>query len=199
MGHGQPAGRLGLVMPDHRPADFLQVVLGLKLIDVLVADHRVGRIGHSGVLFDRDAEAGVVNSFGHAHERLDHHIHREVSPLVERAPQLVFVLPAFRIFTAQGQLAVEVHLIPAHLVDHHHGAFGPARVEFAPQGALFFLNRQGGNFGHLRGQLPNNGHILFVNHEWVLPVKGCVCACTVSPTRRSDNFRRTWRSPRKSC
>ena len=169
VGYRQAAVRLCRVVADPRRADLLQVVLGLELVDVPVTHHVVGGIHHRGVFLNVDAESGVVDGLGRAHEGLHHHVHREVLPLVKRAPEIVFVAAALGVRAAQGQLIADVHLIPADLVDHHHGPCRFTCVQLAPQRPLLVLYRQRGDFRHATCQLPHGGHINLAQHCHVLP------------------------------
>jgi len=67
-------------------------------------------------------------------------------PLVEDAPQGFLVTTAFGVGALEGELIIELHLIPTHLVNHYHGTFWFKCVQLSPQPALFFLYCQGGNF-----------------------------------------------------
>jgi len=49
------------------------------------------------------------------------------------------VLTAFLVFAAKCEFVIDVHLVPADLVDHDHGAFRFERVELPPQPSLLFL------------------------------------------------------------
>ena len=80
--------------------DLFQILFGLKLILVLVAYDRVGRVSCRSLFLYRDTKAAIVDSLGHPDERLYYHINREVLPLVECAPELLFISAAFRIDTS---------------------------------------------------------------------------------------------------
>ena len=62
-----------------------------ELVGELVADDRIGRIGHRGPLLDGDAKAAVVDRLRHLHEWLHHHIYGKMFPLVECSPKALFM------------------------------------------------------------------------------------------------------------
>ena len=104
---------------------------------------------------------------------LAHHIDREMPPLVELTPQPPLVDLAFGILAGDGQLVVDVHLVPAHLVDCHHRALGPEPVELTPEMAFLFLNRRCGDLCGLSGQPSYDIAISIARHKCTL---SSVCA-----------------------
>ncbi len=160
VGDAEPAPRLGLVVDRAGQAYLLEVGVLLELVVEPVADDVVRRVGDRDVLLDRDAEAQAADGERHANERLDHHVGGETLPLEEGTAQLLFPPLAIGVPAVQRELAVDVHLVPADLVDHDHGPLGREAVQASPEAPLLLLHRQGGGLGGLHGQLADDGAVL---------------------------------------
>ena len=130
----------------------LDVGIRLELVVKTVTDNVVVGIRHRDLLVGLDAEARVVHRAGDAQERLDHHVHGEMPPLEQGATETFFIPSALRIRASEGELVIDRHLVPAHLVDHDHGARGVAGIEPAPQAARLLLCRPRGDIRRFRGQ-----------------------------------------------
>ncbi len=166
----QAALRFERVVSDLGCFYFLQVVQRLELVEVLVPDNVIFGIGHGNIFMNVDAKPGIGDRFWHPHERLHHHVNREVTPLEKCPAQKPLVVAAFQIIAAQRQLIAAGHLVPADLVDHHKRANGLESVEFAPQGAFLCLDGQGGDFGLRFCQPAQDLPILFTDFRHRLPL-----------------------------
>ncbi len=84
-------------------------------------------------------------------------------PGVEGAAEAV-LHPAPRAgFEFGDKLAVDVHLVPADLVDHDHGADGTEAVVGLPERDGFLVHGEGGNFGDLLGEVAKEGAFFLVH------------------------------------
>ena len=161
MRQGQPALGLLDVVRDFRLLDLVQVGLGLKLVIVVVADHGVGGIRDRDLVLRPYPESHAANGFAHRDERIHNMVDRKMTPAVQFGPQHPFVTATFIVPALNRQLIVDVHLVPADLVDHDHRPLGAEPVQLCPELSFLLLHREVGNFGHLCGQFPENGQITF--------------------------------------
>ena len=90
----------------------------------------------------------------------DDHIAWEVPPLVERSPQIAFLVPRPGMLGLERQLIIHVHFVPAYFIDPDHRAFRLQIVQLLPQSSLFLVDWQRRNLGKLRGQQAENVDIL---------------------------------------
>ena len=140
------------VVRDHRHLDLLQVGEVADLdVEVPRDDVARGVGGHDVDVFD-DSEVGAVDG-QRAGEVVAHdHVARQVPPLVERPPQVALLILRPGMLGAQRQFAVDVHLVPADLVDPDHRPFRLEIVELLPEPGFLLVDGQRGDLGHLGGQ-----------------------------------------------
>ena len=99
-----------------------------------------------------DAEIGAVDGQRAGQIIADDHVAGQVPPLVKRPPQVALLVARPGMLGLKRQLAVDVHLVPADLVDPDHRPLRLQIVELLPQPGLFLVDRQGGDFGQFGGQ-----------------------------------------------
>ena len=65
----------------------------------------------------------------------------------------------------EGQLVVNIHLVPADLVDPDHRADGLPVIELLPKHGLFFVDGQGGDLGQFAGEAAQDASISKLSTE----------------------------------
>jgi hypothetical protein len=155
--------RCGFIQRHHRGADLRGVVLGRELVGELVGDHVVVRVDCRRRVVHADAEAIHPDDPRHHDHGLDHHVRAHVAPLVEVPPEHRLDPAAERILRAQGELIVDVHLVPRDPVEHHHGTVRVEVVERLPAADRLALHREGGDLRELRRELTDDSSIVRVH------------------------------------
>jgi hypothetical protein len=152
--HGPIANlRRQFVVGDHRHPDLFKIG-EISDLNMKMARHDIGsRIRGGNVDIFEDSEVSGVNRQRAGEEVAYNHVARKVPPLIEGAPQFAFLLLRPGVLSLKCQLIVDVHLMPADLVDPNHWTLGLAVVQLLPKSGLLPVNRQRRDLSQFSGQI----------------------------------------------
>jgi len=148
-----------IIQPDLGHTNLLEIFLALQLVDVVVSDDVIGRIEHGTILDRAYAQVRAVDLLRDFNPRIDDHVDPHVVPGVECPAQVRLEPLTERVLGPQGELVVDVHLVPGDLINQHHGAFGSQAVERLPEVDRLLLDGKRCDLGDALPQLSQNGYV----------------------------------------
>ena len=136
-----------LVERDLGHLDLVDIALVLDLDVEVTRHHRAGGVGPSHIDLLGQTEPRVAERRPHRDEGGDDHVAGHMIPLIDLSPQPPFHGLGNTAFAFQRQLVIDVHFVPRHLEQPHHGSFGLEPVELRPQSPVLLLCVRRGDLG----------------------------------------------------